>query len=559
MRVSLVASAVSVGCYSLFLARDAPGFSFAGSSLAGAAALLGAAWLLALAGGGLARSSDRRRAGVLVTLAAIGWLLAEWDNPESAPAVVFSLGLVFFAVAPAVLAHAVVTIGGVDTRTQHAMVASSYLITVVLLGLAPALWTDPTATGCVDCSRNLWLIANRPERATTLAEWGFRAATVWAAAAAGILVWRVARSSAARFRTVGSTEALGCLFLLVAASTFATGAMRGYVPTNGRTQDLWWASALLLAGIGADILWGQARNARLRRRIARLVVDLESARVGGGIEAAMARLLHTNQAKLAFPVGPYGYVDLAGNPVELADWHTRASLVHAGQELAVVQAGGATTDMAEVADGLHLSLQDAGLRAQAAHQARELQAARLRIVEGADAERRRLERDLHDGAQTRLVALLIRLRLAAAERDSRGAVDESIRRAVDNISEAIDQLRAIARGVNPSLLQPAGLAAALESLAESEPLTLRDIDLARTSPALESTAYLLVVRALRRAPTVVDHWSTTPLTRLELTVSAPRVDLGGLDDRVATLGGTLRCLPDEQECVLIAELPGVTD
>ena len=68
-------------------------------------------------------------------------------------------------------------IGGVDTRTQHAMVASSYLITVVLLGLAPALWTDPTATGCVDCSRNLWLIANRPERATTLAEWGFRAAT----------------------------------------------------------------------------------------------------------------------------------------------------------------------------------------------------------------------------------------------------------------------------------------------------------------------------------------------------------------------------------------------
>ena len=77
----LVASAVSVGCYSLFLARDAPGFSFAGSSLAGAAALLGAAWLLALAGGGLARSSDRRRAGVLVTLAAIGWTAGPVGQP----------------------------------------------------------------------------------------------------------------------------------------------------------------------------------------------------------------------------------------------------------------------------------------------------------------------------------------------------------------------------------------------------------------------------------------------------------------------------------------------
>ena len=163
VRASLAAAAVSLGCYSVFLARQAPGFTFAGSTFVSAAALLGAAWLPALAGSGLGRSSDHRRAGVLVMLAGIGWLLGEWDNPESAPAVVFSLGLVLFAVAPAVLTHAVFTIGGPVTRTHRGLVASSYLITIGLIGLMPALWNDPAARGCTDRgSRNLWLIANAP-------------------------------------------------------------------------------------------------------------------------------------------------------------------------------------------------------------------------------------------------------------------------------------------------------------------------------------------------------------------------------------------------------------
>ena len=316
---------------------------------------------------------------------------------------------------------------------------------------------------------------------------------------------------------------------------------------------------MLLAAIGADILWGLQRKTRLRRRIARLAVDLESARVDGGIEAALARLLHTKEARLAYPVGSGAYVDLAGNPVQVSDWRTCVSLVHAGQELAVVQADEGRTDMTAVVDGLHLSLQDAASRAHAAHQARELQAARLRIVEKADAERRRLERDLHDGAQTRLVALLIKLRLAASKQDASTAGEEvAIQSAVDDVSEAVEELRALARGVHPSLLEPAGLAAALESLAESEPLTLREIDPARTSSVIESTAYLLVVRALRHAPTVVERWSTTPLSRLELSVAAPTVDLVGLDDRVATLGGSLCCLTDGQRCAVVAELPGVT-
>ena len=554
VRVLLAVSATSVGCYSLFLARQAPGFSFAGSSLLGAVALLGPAWSLALAGDGLARSSASRRAGVLVTLAGIGWLLSEWDNPESAPPLVFSLGLMLFAVAPVVLDHAIVTLGGIWTRWEMAMVTSGYLVMIGLLGVAPALWTDPAATGCAGCSRNLWLIENRAGRATTLAEWGYGVATAWALVAGAVLAWRVARSSRARFRAVGSVEALGCLFLISAAATFAAGSTHGYVPTDRRTQALWWASAVLLAAIGADIVLGLARTARLRRRIARLVVDLESTRVDGGIEAAMARLLHTDQARLAFPVGLGVYVDAGGKPVEVADWRTRASLVHAGHELAVVCADGATTDLAEVASGLHLSLQDAGLRAQTVHRARELQTSRLRIVEGADAERRRLERDLHDGAQTRLVALLINLRRAAAEP---GRDTDAIRTAVDDVSEAIQELRDLAHGIHPSLLQPEGIPATLESLAESAPLRLREIDPTRTSPVLESTAYLLVVRALQYGPTVVERWSTKPAPRLELSVSAPRVDLAGLDDRIATLGGNLRYLPEGQQCVLIAELPGV--
>ena len=132
-------------------------------------------------------------------------------------------------------------------------------------------------------------------------------------------------------------------------------------------------------------------------------------------------------------------------------------------------------------------------------QVTELQDARSRIIAAADAERRRIERDLHDGAQQRLVALALNLRMA--EQRARGgdpAAAELVRQAGEEANLALKELRDLARGIHPAILTNRGLPAALEDLAARATLPVEVIAAPGRAPpgAVEAAAYFVVSECL---------------------------------------------------------------
>jgi PAS domain S-box-containing protein len=144
----------------------------------------------------------------------------------------------------------------------------------------------------------------------------------------------------------------------------------------------------------------------------------------------------------------------------------------------------------------------AELAAQAianAHAREELAASRARIVEAGDAERRRLERNLHDGAQQRLVATSLSVRVAAGRADDDPALRAMLDRAGEELALALEELRELARGLHPAVLSDHGLRAAIETLADRAPVPV-EVDVALDSERLpepiEAAAYYVVAEAL---------------------------------------------------------------
>jgi signal transduction histidine kinase len=206
----------------------------------------------------------------------------------------------------------------------------------------------------------------------------------------------------------------------------------------------------------------------------------------------------------------------------------------------------------------------------------ELRRSRARIVEATDAERRRLERDLHDGAQQRLVSLSLALRrLRAHLGDPGGSNDEAIATADEAARElkvAIKELRELARGIHPVLLTEAGLGAAISALAERSivPAVISSLPHRRLPMAVEATAYFVVSEAL--ANTAKYASATRASVGASCDDSQLRVEVGddgiggadwsrgtgirGLEDRVAALGGQLKVVsPPGQGTLVVAEIP----
>ncbi len=187
----------------------------------------------------------------------------------------------------------------------------------------------------------------------------------------------------------------------------------------------------------------------------------------------------------------------------------------------------------------------------------ELKASRARIVEAGDNERRRLERNLHDGAQQHLVSLALRLRDAAT---SLAEDPERARRQLEQadleLAIALDELRELARGIHPAVLGERGLRPALEGLADRVPLsvTIAELPVARLPDPIEVAAYYFVAEALTNVVKYAHASHATVriseaggLALLEVSddgVGGATLDgvgsgLGGLADRVEALGGTL--------------------
>jgi signal transduction histidine kinase len=178
-----------------------------------------------------------------------------------------------------------------------------------------------------------------------------------------------------------------------------------------------------------------------------------------------------------------------------------------------------------------------------------------RIVESGDAARRRLERDLHDGAQQRLVSLALNLRVLGSRVDGDPEAARQLDVAVHELDQALEELRELARGLHPSVLTERGLSAALAGLAERAPVPveLEATPAERLPEAVESASYFVVAEALTNVAKYARATrATVNVTRADGQVLVEIADDGvggadpaggsglrGLQDRVSALGGTL--------------------
>jgi PAS domain S-box-containing protein len=217
---------------------------------------------------------------------------------------------------------------------------------------------------------------------------------------------------------------------------------------------------------------------------------------------------------------------------------------------------------------------EAVLRGQEAEQARmaELRASRARIVNAADAARRRIQRDLHDGAQQRLVTLALQLRgVRDAIGDDPAGAEQQLEAALAELTQAITDLRSLARGIHPAVLSDRGLGAALRSLAARAPLPVElDVDDGRLPAAVESAAYFVVCEALTNVAKYAQAtYASVRVVRDSTRVLLEVVDdgiggaiadvdsgLGGLADRIESLDGRLEIISPPGEGTLVrAEIP----
>ena len=217
-----------------------------------------------------------------------------------------------------------------------------------------------------------------------------------------------------------------------------------------------------------------------------------------------------------------------------------------------------------------LAIEKAQLQALVLSQMNDIAESRLRIVDATDRARSAVERDLHDGAQQRLAALSLSMRLIA---DSAGSEDLACfaRTSADALADAIVELQELARGIHPAVLSDAGLAAAIESLAERSPYPVSaDVPTDRYTSTIELTGYLVVAEALANTTkhaeaTHAEVTVTCDGDLLRLTVMddgrgganpGGGSGLQGLADRVATVGGRIQMIsPPGGGTTITVELP----
>lgn len=343
----------------------------------------------------------------------------------------------------------------------------------------------------------------------------------------------------------------------------ATGTAADYGTGDGTLAGGPFRAVALvaLALVPAVVIVRVVTSSWNRPELATLVIDLES-EGGADLQPAIARALE--DPTLQVLTSPDGGVLLNDDgervsPDELPD----------GQALARIQTGGRligglvhtsalqrNPDRLEaVAAAAGMALEVNRLNMQVMAQLDEVNASRARILQASDTARRRVERDLHDGAQQRLVALGLRLQRARRQAGSgdRDHLAALLDEATSEVRDTIEEIRAVSRGSQPALLTERGLATAVDALAERAPVPVHiDITAERLPASAERTAYYVIAEGLTNmAKHAMATSAQVSITRRNglacITISddgkggaeiAGGSGLEGLNDRVAATGGT---------------------
>ena len=358
------------------------------------------------------------------------------------------------------------------------------------------------------------------------------------------------------------------MYLGLVTATYVASLDRGLLWNGTLERRLWLGEAVALGGIVVAVGWGWVRARRARSAVARLVVELAQSPPPGGLRDALAAIVGDPELVLAYPLeGSSDLVDVQGRGVVISADKERTSLVGDGRPLAVLAHRPRLLSDEQlaraVADGARLALENERLPAQVRARLEGLARSRARIVEAGDSERRRLERDLHDSAQQRLVGLSLSLRLVRStlSADADVAAQAQLEGAEADLRRAITELRELAHGIFPAVLADGGLAPALGALAEDSPVPIRigGIVDQRYPPAVETAAYAIVAEASRRASSGIAVRAEQHGAVLAIEVEARELDqpfeVAELEDRVAAIDGRLAVEHRNGTVTIRAELP----
>jgi signal transduction histidine kinase len=377
--------------------------------------------------------------------------------------------------------------------------------------------------------------------------------------------WKVA-SPPRRRALLPSVAGISCLLLFAVVQQSQPRAMQ-------------WLAVCSLLSVPLAFLVGLLRSRLARGGLAELFRDLNTM-PGAALQAALAKTLGDPALVVAYRLpGSLGYADSDGRAVLVPPVaHDRASapIGRGGREVAALVSDASLDDDPELVEAVcaaaGIALENEHLHEESRARLTEIQASRERIVAAGDAERRRLERDLHDGAQQRLVAIALQLSLVKGRIQSDPATAEQLVVAAgDELALSLAELRELARGIHPAVLNH-GLAAALDSLAARSTVATT-VSYEATGPLPEPVqlaAYFVASEALANVAkyahatsVTMRVWRTGQVATIEIADDgvggadgADGSGLRGLADRVEALQGSLRvCSPAGAGTTVTAELP----
>ena len=572
-RVAAGIVALVYGLGALAVARGPGEFTtYAGrSDLAAALAVVAG---LALVAAGLVVSFARPagRTGDLALLAGFVWFAPFWAGWKGGPPLVLSLGTLAAGFAFPLLLHLVLAYptGRLRSKGVRALVVAVYLEAAVS-ALGRALFRDPFFDpNCWDnCTDNVFLVSSLSRVARVIQVVDLWSVAAAAAALATVCIWRLAAASAPARRTLWPVLFGG---IALAAATFAHSVTLARTPLEDPGDPAFLSifvvgcAAVIVLALGLP--WAVLRARLQRRSVARIVAELGAAPPAGSLESALARAIGDPELRIAYWLpASRRYVDSRGRPVGeslAASGRAVTPLVRDGRRVALVtHAAGVAELEHEIGAAVRLALENERLQAEVLAQMHDLRVSRARVVETGDAERRRLERDLHDGAQQRLLALSYELRLAGAGAEADGDVETAslLAEATGEAQAALGELRELAHGIHPAILTEAGLGPALATLADSAPLAIEIAETAgeRYPAPVETTAYFVVAEAIDDAERRGASYAVVSAPRHDERLVVEVKDDGSertstmihLADRVGAVGGRLQVEPT----TLRAEIP----
>jgi signal transduction histidine kinase len=445
------------------------------------------------------------RTGILLTAIPIAGLVTD-PIVFAGSRVAVTVGLAAAWLTPAIAVHLLLSYptGRLTSRLDRGFVAVGYGFALVsalpfLLFFDPRAPHDPDVWACYSCALPLTHVAWHDLT-------GMRHAVNGVGVALIVLFTALLLRKIVRAVPVARRVALPlAIVAFVGAARFATLlGLRLFAPSSNVSWNSTWDWSAIVVGLAipltlaAGVLWGGAG----RGAVADLVVALERT-PPGAVRDALARALGDPSLELALWLPERrAYVDHGGRPLELpATGSGRAvtvlgpteapvaALVHDPALLerpALLRSAGAAA---------RLALENERLQAELRLQLAEVRASRTRVITAGDEERRRLERDLHDGAQQRLLSLGLALQLVRSELGPKAnGAATLLGEAEAELAAALDELRQLAQGIHPAVLTEHGLGPALKTLAARSrlPVEIRHVPDERLPAPIEAAAYFFV-------------------------------------------------------------------